>query len=145
VRAGRDSLRGHGTADGKYAFVATDAGAAVAVAAPESSGYMTAVTLPVPGGLTAVDAGPTGDRVIGVSSVTGKYYRFDATWGAAGLLSEKPVGAKPRGILRPSQTGRRAIIPTDAGEIQVWDIDEQSPSFETQIGVVPQVDPDVLG
>ncbi|MFZ1947697.1 MAG: Ig-like domain-containing protein, partial [bacterium] len=132
------------TPDGKYAFVATDAGAVAVVAAPDSSGYMTATAVPIAGGLVGIDAGPAGDRVYAVSSATQEFYRLNSTWGAVSVLSEKPVGAVPRGIL-VHPNGRRAFVPTDDGEIQVWDIDEQSPSLDTQIGVIDQVDPDVLG
>ncbi len=130
--------------DGKFAFVATDAGAVAVVSDPDSSTYMTATAIPVAGGLTDIDAGPASNRVYAVSSATEKLYRLNSTWGSVGLLSEKPIGAVPRGIL-VHPNGRRAFIPTDEGEIQIWDIDEASPSFETQIGLIDQVDPSVRG
>ncbi len=130
--------------DGSYAFVATEAGTDAVVVDPGLSGYMTAVAIPIQGGLTGVDAGPAGNRVYGVSSETEKFYRIDATPGSMGVLSEKDVGAAPQGIL-VSPKGNRAYIPTDDGEIQIWDIDESSTSFETQVGTIIPPDPNVRG
>jgi YVTN family beta-propeller protein len=130
--------------DGGFAFVATETGAAAVVTTPGAPGYMTATQIPITGGLTDIDAGPANNRVYGVSSATGMLYRLNATPGSMGVLSEKPVGAVPRGILI-DPSGTRAFIPTDEGQIQVWDIDEASPSFETQIGVIAGVDASVRG
>jgi DNA-binding beta-propeller fold protein YncE len=130
--------------DGSYAFVATESGADAVVVDPGLSGYMTAVAIPIQGGLTGLDAGPVLNRVYGVSSETEKFYRIDVTPGSMGVLSEKDIGAAPQGILVSSK-GNRAYIPTDDGEIQIWDIDESSSSFEAQVGTIIPPDPNVRG
>jgi YVTN family beta-propeller protein len=129
---------------GDYVFVATDEGVEVVDSDPASSGYMTSAAIPISGGLTHLDAGPTGSRVYGVSGITNKFYRLSSTPGSVGLLSEKPIDAVPRGIIVHPR-GHRAFIPTDEGAIQVWDIEEASPTFETQIGELAPVDPNVRG
>jgi DNA-binding beta-propeller fold protein YncE len=130
--------------DGSYAFVATDQGVDAVVADPGQGGYMTADAIPIQGGLTGIAAGPASNRVYGVSSTTGQIYRIDATPGSMGVLSEKAIGATPRGIL-VSPRGHRAYIPTDDGEIQIWDIDETSLTFESQVGVIVPPDLNVRG
>ncbi|MFZ1946805.1 MAG: Ig-like domain-containing protein, partial [bacterium] len=129
---------------GDYVFVATDEGVEVVDSDPGSGGYMTSAVIAVSGGLTHVDAGPTGSRVYGVSAMTNKFYRLSSTPGSMGLLGEKPIGAVPRGIIVHPR-GHRAFIPTDEGAIQVWDIEEASPTFQTQIGELAPVDPNVRG
>jgi YVTN family beta-propeller protein len=129
---------------GDYVFVATGAGAEVVDANPASGGYMTATAIAISGGLSHIAAGPAGNRVYGVSNITEKFCRLSSTPGSMGLLSEKPIGATPRGILIHPK-GHRALIPTDEGEVQIWDIAESSPTFETQIGHIAPVDPNVRG
>ncbi len=41
--------------------------------------------------------------------------------------------------------GNHAFIPTDEGEIQIWDVDETSPSFLSQVGRVLTPDPNIRG
>jgi YVTN family beta-propeller protein len=129
---------------GDYVFVATEAGAEVVNTDPASGQYLTATTIPIAGGLSNIAAGPAGNRVYAVSNTEQKFYRINSTPGSMVLLSEKPIGAVPRGIaVHPK--GHRALIPTDEGDIQIWDIEESSPSFETQIGHIAPVDPNVRG
>jgi YVTN family beta-propeller protein len=130
--------------DGSYAYLATDAGAQAVVVDPALSGYMSAVTIPIDGGLNAIDASPAGNRVYGVSYAARKVYRIDSTPTSIGLLSEKAIGATPRGILVHPK-GHRAFIPTYDGDIQIWDIDEASPSFESQVGSIIPPDPNIRG
>ena len=129
---------------GNYVFVATDAGAEVIDSDPASGSYMTATAIPISGGLSNLAAGPAGNRVYGVSNITDKFFRLSSTPGSMVLLSEKAIGAIPRGILIHPR-GHRALIPTDEGEIQIWDIQESSPTFETQVGHLAPVDPNVRG
>ncbi len=129
---------------GDYVFVATDAGAEVVITDPASPDYMTATTIPITGGLTHIAASPAGNTVYAVSSITEKYYRLSSVPGSMGLLSEKPIGAVPRGIaIHPK--GNRAFIPTEDGDIQIWDIEESNPSFESPVGHVPNADPNIRG
>lgn len=130
--------------DGSYAFVATSAGASAVVVDPGLSGYMTAVAILIQGGLTDLDAGPSASRVYGVSAASEKFYRIDATPGSMGVLGEQAIGAEPRGIL-VGPKGNRAYIPTEDGEIQIWDIDEASATFETQVGAIIPPDANVRG
>ncbi|MEJ2720150.1 MAG: Ig-like domain-containing protein, partial [bacterium] len=130
--------------NGSYAFMATDAGVQAVVVDPSLGGYLTAVSLPVAGGLDDIDATPSGSRVYGVSWAAEMLYRIDATPGAIGVLSESPIGARPRGIL-VTPRGNHAFIPTDEGEIQIWDVDESSPSFLSQVGRVLTPDPNIRG
>ena len=131
-------------ATGDHVFVATDQGAEVVDTDPGAPGYMTSTTISISGGLSHIDAGPAGSRIYAVSNITNKFYRLSSTPGSMGLLSEKPINAMPRGVLIHPK-GHRAYIPTDEGEVQIWDIQESSPTFETQIGHIAPVDPNVRG
>ena len=130
--------------NGSYAYMATDAGAQAVVVDPALSGYMTAVAVPIAGGLTDVACSPAGNRVYGVGASAQKLYRMDATPSSIGLLSETALGACPRGIFVHPK-GHRAYVPTDEGEIGIWDIDEASSTFEWKVGTIIPPDPNVRG
>jgi YVTN family beta-propeller protein len=130
--------------DGDYVFVATDEGVEAVNVDPGSGNYMSSVAIPVADGLSNLAVGPANNRLYGVSSVSQKLYRFDATEGSMDLLSEKTLASVPRGIVI-DPGGHRAYIPTDDGDIQIWDINELSPSFEIQIGHIQDADPDLRG
>ena len=133
---------------GGYAYVATDAGVASVVVDPGFANYLKVTPITVSGGLDAVQATPDGKRVYGVSKVNGRLYTIDTDPSHGQLfntvISEHFIGASPIGIaIEPS--GRRALVPTVGGGIQVWDVKSGSATFEQQIGLITPPDPNIRG
>ncbi|RJR29141.1 MAG: T9SS C-terminal target domain-containing protein [Candidatus Latescibacterota bacterium] len=124
--------------DGAVAFVATDAGYAAVLVDPDDPLYLSNRSFPVQSGLDEIAVAPDGRRAYGVGRRNGALYRINAERGAGGLddlaiLSEMSVGAEPLGILiEPS--GKRAFIPTSGDEIQIWDINPASATFDRRVG-----------
>jgi YVTN family beta-propeller protein len=130
--------------DGSRAFVATDQGLAVVGVDPGSPEFLDVATIPIAGGLNELAATPDGARVYAVSRVTGRFYRIDASGGGAAVLSEIDTGAEPKGVI-VDPTGRRAFVPTGDGNIQIWDVNTESPTFDNQIGVILSPDINLRG
>ncbi len=128
--------------DGSYAFVATDAGAYRIVVHPDSSNQLALTEIPISGGMNEVSATPDGSYVFGVSRVNKKLYRMDPD--ALGVVPEKAIGDEPRGLVI-GPAGSRAYIPTDKGELQVWDVDYSSVNFHKQVGVIASPDLNLRG
>ncbi|MEE9270600.1 MAG: Ig-like domain-containing protein [Candidatus Krumholzibacteria bacterium] len=120
--------------DGSRAVIATNAGASVVVVDPGRPDYLLHTPIDITGGLNEISITPTG-VVYAVSRLNEKLYRLnvDPALGSVGRLSEKDVGAVPRGLF---VLPNRAYIPTDASEVQIWDITSGSPTFERQIGEI---------
>ncbi len=130
--------------DGSHAFVSTDAGVAEVDVDPGSPGFLDVTTISIPGGLNEMAATPDGGRVYGVSRINQKLYRIDTSGASAVVLSEVDVGAEPKGIL-VDPTGQRAFVPTGDGDIQIWDVNPASPTFDNQVGVIVSPDLNLRG
>jgi YVTN family beta-propeller protein len=133
--------------DGKLSFVATDAGLAVIDVTVPASPQL--IFLPVDGGLNDLDVSPDGHAVFAVSRTTEKLYRYQydtsvvppgssVTLANEILLPEVPLGIE----VHPS--GKKAYVTTLA-EIQIWDINSSSATFENQIGSLTGAGPGLLG
>jgi YVTN family beta-propeller protein len=132
------------TPDGSRAFVATDAGVSAVVVNPGSPDFLSVAGAPITGGLNELDVTPDGGRVYGVSRVAEKLYRIGTAPGPIAVLNEANLGAEPRGVI-VEPTGRRALVPTGDGEIQIWDINLASPTFEQRIGTIASPDLNLRG
>ena len=124
---------------GDFAYVTTATGMAVVdliTLAPP-------VFMDVEGGLDDLGVAPGGGSIFAISSSGQKYYRFSSD-NSLGPENEIDLSAAPLGIL-VGPTGRRAYIAVEGGEIQVWDTDLSSGTFENQIGSLAQVDLNLLG
>ncbi|MFQ5511713.1 MAG: Ig-like domain-containing protein [Candidatus Krumholzibacteriia bacterium] len=123
--------------NGSRTFIATNAGASVVVVDPGLTNYLSHTPIGIPGGLNAIAATPNGKFAYAVSRLNQKFYRINAdpANGPLAVLDERGVGAVPRGLLI-EPTGRRAFVTTDASEIQVWDINEGSATFDRQVGAI---------
>ncbi len=135
------------TPDGAVSFVATDAGLAIIDVSVSASPELSFI--PVSGGLNDLDVSPDGQNVYAVSRTNEKLYRFqyDASVVPPGepatLLNEISLTEAPRGILI-DPSGKRAYL-TTVGEIQVWDINPASATFENQVGSLVGSGPVLLG
>ena len=135
------------TPDGTVSFVATDAGLAIIDVSVPGSPVLSSI--PVSGGLNDLDVTPDGQNIYAVSRFNEKLYRFryDASVVPPGepvtLLNEISLSEVPRGILI-DPAGKRAYV-TTVGEIQVWDINSASATFENQVGSLTGPGPVLLG
>jgi YVTN family beta-propeller protein len=133
--------------DGMLSYVATDAGLSVVdVSDPSDPGLS---FLPVSGGLNDLDVSPDGNSIFAVSRDSGKLYRYQYDDSVVppgeqvSLLNEITLSETPRGI-KIGPAGKRAYLTTVA-EIQVWDINPSSSTFENQVGVLTGTGPVLLG
>jgi YVTN family beta-propeller protein len=127
------------TADGGYAYVALDVGAAAVAADPGLDDYLDVTHIGVVGGLEDLALRPDGKLAYGVSRLNEKIYVIDTDPAHIGFFNtviyELDMDAGPLGIaIDPG--GEKAYIPTDEDEIQVWDIHLGSETFNEQIGVI---------
>ncbi len=127
------------TPSGDYSYVATDDGAEAIVTDPASTGYLTSTSIQFSGGFDDIAVNPAGTRAYAVSGAGATFVEINAD-PTAGLLfntilSTRPVGARPRGIVI-DPTGDRAYVSTDEAEVQVWDIRLGSASYRQQIGAI---------
>ncbi|MCI0478981.1 Ig-like domain-containing protein, partial [Candidatus Uhrbacteria bacterium] len=133
---------------GGYAYTATSNGVEAVVVDEGVAGYLTTTPIDIAGGTDDLDHTPDGQRVYAVSRLAEAIHVIDSN-PADGLLfntvlATLPVGAQPVGILIPPD-GQRAYVPTDEGEIQVWDIIQTSASYQKQVGVIEPPDPNLRG
>jgi YVTN family beta-propeller protein len=133
---------------GDYAYVATRNGVEAVVVSEGVAGYLTTTPIDIADGTDDLDNTPEGDRVYAVSRLGGSIHVIDSN-PADGLLfntvlATLPVGAQPLGIIIPP-SGQRAYVPTDEGEIQVWDIIPTSATYQRQVGVIVPPEPDLGG
>ena len=134
--------------DGSFAYVATSFGAASVVIDPGQAGYLDVGPVPIVGGLSEVAAMPGQKLVYGTGVTSGKIHVIDADPQHIGLfntvLVELDCGAVPLGIaIEPS--GGKAYVPTDEGEIQVWDVRLGSATYHEQIGSIVVDEPSLRG
>ncbi len=126
--------------DGGYAYVATDAGVEAIVVDPALPNYLISTPIAHAGGIDAVYPTPSGRRVYGVSKSANQMIEInsDPTTGLLfnTVLSTLEVGASPKGVL-VDPSGYRAFVPTDANEIQVWDIQLGSATYQQQVNALP--------
>jgi YVTN family beta-propeller protein len=133
--------------DGRMSLVATDEGlAAIDVQIP---GSPVLHFLPVTGGLNDLDVSPDGSSIYGVSQTNEMLYRFRydrsimPPQNPVALLDEIPLGDIPRGVvIDPS--GKSAYV-TMVGEVQIWDINPSSSTFQFQVGALRGSGPVLLG
>ncbi|MDH3196994.1 MAG: Ig-like domain-containing protein [Candidatus Krumholzibacteria bacterium] len=123
--------------DASYAYVATSAGAEAVVVDLAIPGYLTSTQIQVASGLVDLATTPEGTRVYGVSKSARELIEIDSD-PTAGLLfntvlSTHTLSNAPKGIL-VDNAGNRAYIPTDAGEIQIWDVKLGSATYQRQVG-----------
>jgi DNA-binding beta-propeller fold protein YncE len=135
------------TPDDSYAYVGTAAGAEAVIVDPAASGYLTSEGIPYPGGFDGMATTPEGRRVYAVSRFNQELVEIMAD-SSSGLLfntvlSSHDIGADPFGIAIGS-TGRRAYIPTEEAEIQVWDTQLGSATYQQQVGVMYSPDGESL-
>jgi DNA-binding beta-propeller fold protein YncE len=125
--------------DDSYAYIGTGTGAEAVVVDPAISGYLTSEGISYMGGLDGVATTPEGRRVYGVSRQTEELVEImtDPTVGLLfhTVLSSHDLGAVPYGILI-DPAGRRAYIATDDAEIQVWDVQLGSATYQHQVGAI---------
>ncbi len=126
--------------DGGYAYVANSTGVDAIVVSPALPNYLIATPIAYPGGVDAVSPTPSGRRVYGVSTASREMLEInsDPTTGLLfnTVLSTLDLGAGPKGIVvEPS--GYRAFVATDANEIQVWDIQLGSATYQQQVNAMP--------
>ncbi len=137
------------TPNGDYAYVATAAGAEAVVVNPSATGYLVGTPIPFGLGLDDIAVSPLGTRAYAVSASGHTLVEIN-TDPTAGLLfntilSERPIGAQPRGLV-VDPSGDRAYIATDESEVQVWDTRLGSPTYRLQIGTIaPPLGDDVTG
>jgi len=129
--------------DDSYAYVGTENGAEAVVIDAGAAGYLTSEGIPYEGGLDGMATTPEGRRVYGVSKVNQEIVEIVSDTSAGFLfntiLSSHDVGAQPLGIvIEPG--GRRAYVPTDEAEIQVWDVQLGSATYQHQVGTIPSPD-----
>lgn len=127
------------TADGAWAYVATDVGASAVVSDPGQTGYLDVTQIGVAGGLDDIALKPDGKWAYGVNTVNEKIYVIDTDPTHIGFFNtvvyELDIDAGPLGIaIDPG--GEKAYIPTDEDEIQVWDIHQGSETLNEQIGLI---------
>ncbi len=132
------------TPDGSRSFVATDAGLSAVVVDAGSPEFLSVTSAAIAGGLNDLDITPEGGRVYGVSRSAGKLYRASGAPGPVTVLNEIALGSEPRGVII-EPTGKRALVPTADGEIQIWDVDLGSPTFEQRIGTIESPDFNLTG
>ncbi len=136
------------TPDGGYVYVATGAGAAAVVADPGAPDYLSATSIAVAGGLSDIAVTPDGARAYGVCRVEGELHVVDSDPADGALfntlIATVPVGDYPLGIVI-GPAGRRAYVPTQSGDIQIWDIARSSPSVNMPIGAIESPDPNLKG
>ncbi|MCK4548812.1 MAG: Ig-like domain-containing protein, partial [Candidatus Krumholzibacteria bacterium] len=127
------------TADGAWAYVATDVGASAVVSDPGQTGYLDVTQIGVVGGLDDIALKSDGKWAYGVNTVNEKIYVIDTDPAHIGFFNtvvyELDIDAGPLGIaIDPG--GEKAYIPTDEDEIQVWDIHQGSETLNEQIGLI---------
>lgn len=129
--------------DASQAFVATTDGFAVVETDATQTTFLNSTEILVPGGLDGMDATAVGDRVYAVSSSNLKFYGIDTS--PVAVTNEVSLSAgTPLSVLVDSGR-RRAYVPTDLGQITIWDIDATHVStYETQIGFI-DADPNLRG
>jgi YVTN family beta-propeller protein len=126
--------------DGSIALIGTDAGYSASTVDPGNAQYLLSRAFSVAGGIDELDIAADGKRAYAVSGQNEKLYRINAEMGAGGLndlvvLNEMTIGAAPRGIvIVPS--GKRAYVSTTADEIEVWDINPRSATFDQQVSTI---------
>ncbi len=133
---------------GGYAYVATQNGVEAVVVDEGVAGYLTTTPIDIADGADDLDCTPDGERVYAVSRLAEAIHVIDSN-PADGLLfntvlATLPVGAQPLGVIIPP-AGQRAYVPTDEGEIQVWDIIPTSATYQRQVGVIAPPDPNLRG
>ena len=133
---------------GGYAYVATRNGVEAVVVDEGVAGYLTTTPIDIADGADDLDHTPDGHRVYAASRLAEAIHVIDSN-PADGLLfntvlATLPVGAQPLGVIIPP-AGQRAYVPTDEGEIQVWDIIETSATFQKQVGLITPPDPNLRG
>jgi YVTN family beta-propeller protein len=129
--------------DASQAFIATTDGFAVVETDATQSSFLDAAEVLVPGGLDGIDATAVGDRVYAVSTTNAKFYGIDTSPVAVTNEVAVPSGT-PLSVLVDSGR-RRAYVPTDLGQITIWDIHaENVATYETQIGFI-DVGPNLRG
>jgi hypothetical protein len=130
------------TPDGSEAVVATSDGVSIVNVDPGSGGFTAHTPVSVSGGVTALSLTPGGGWIYGVERSGEKLHVVDA--GSKTLVATLDVEAKPYGIaIEPG--GNRAFIPTDDGEIQVWNIKAGSANFRKQVGAIASPNPNFEG
>jgi YVTN family beta-propeller protein len=129
--------------EGSVIFVATESGYTAAIADPGSADFLLTRAFPVEGGLCGIDVTPDGKRTYAVSRETGILYRINGEMGAGGLddlqiLNEIPTGTAPLGlVIDPS--GRRACVATADNDVDLYDVDPSSATFDMQVGRIDDV------
>jgi YVTN family beta-propeller protein len=134
--------------NGGYAYVATRNGVEAVVVDEGVAGYLTTTPIDIVDGADDLDHTPDGQRVYAVSRLAEAIHVIDSS-PADGILfntvlATLPVGAQPLGIIIPP-SGQRAYVPTDEGEIQVWDIIRTSATYQRQVGAIAAPEPSLRG
>ncbi len=135
--------------DGRYAYIATGAGLGSVVIDAGLGGYLQATSIDLGGaGALAVSASPDGKRVYAVSQLPPRLFEIDSDSGDGalfnGVLDQIPLTATPLGV-KVGPEGHFAYIPTDAGTIQVFDVERQSETYRRQINEIRAPAPSLRG
>ncbi len=126
--------------EGDDVFVATDQGLSfVDVSDPTAP---VAGSLAVTGGLNRLAVTPDGQTIYAISKPAQALYRLGTD--PVAELQSVALDFLPKGIL-VAPSGQRAYLATDYREIQIWDTNEASLTFMTQVGALLAPDPNLLG
>jgi DNA-binding beta-propeller fold protein YncE len=128
------------TPSGDYAYIAGVGGAHAVVINPALPAYLSSTPIPYASELVDIATTAQGTRTYAVSTASGELVEIntDPTTGLLfnTVLASRDLGAGPKGIVT-NPTGQRAFVATDAGEIQVWDIQLGSANYNEQVGAMP--------
>ncbi|UCH84952.1 MAG: Ig-like domain-containing protein, partial [Candidatus Latescibacterota bacterium] len=128
--------------NGAEAYVTTDAGVSIVDVDPGSPGFMNDVQIPVANGLREIDASPDGKFVFATNDADSMVYVIDAL--TQTFDDTFHINARPQGVVL-GPVGDKAYIPTDAGEIQVWDLQTGSPTYREPINAISSPDANMRG
>jgi len=120
------------TPDGAIAYVAGGVGAIAIDADPDSPTFLEQTPIAVPGGLDDLVLTPDGAWVYAVSELDSAIHVIDCS--SNSLVDELAVFA---GHGRGDRSfGNRAYVPTNDGEIQIWDVNEASATYRQPISAL---------